>query len=226
MVLRLLQVGNALPFSYIVDPNATFQPGMVGQLNLFGNQIVCGVSDGTAPIGIIDDIKTNAFSAPSIDEVIIVPATGVGNPLVTPIDIKAELANANVLAQSFIADVDVALNPVNGVITIPAGTQLNFDLAGNGQDSVRIVCSYTYRIPNIPGDDSTLASGRVTVWFNRMIFETDQFETNQRYPLNANLFVSEIGLLTTRQPTPNHAAVAFVTAPPTTIHGSLGAMWL
>ena len=66
-MFRIIQVGNALPFSYPVDPAAEFEPGMLAQLTLSGNQVVCGVSDGTAPIGIIDEMKKNAFSATSID---------------------------------------------------------------------------------------------------------------------------------------------------------------
>lgn len=228
-MLRLVQVGNSLPFSFTVDPNAEFQPGQIAQLNVSGNQVVCGVSDGTAPLGIIDDIKTNSFTSASIDEVVIVPIVGVmsGGKLVTAMDIKTELENPNIVERSFLTDVDVLLIPRNGVIVIPQGTELNFDNAGSGTpDSVRVVASYTYQVPNVPGDNSTMGSGRVTVWFQRIIAQTDQFETNQRYPVNANLFVSETGLLTTRMPSPNHAAVAMVTAPPTSLQGSLEFIWL
>lgn len=228
-MLRLIQTGNSLPFSYICDPNSEFQPGQIAQLNAFGNQIVCGVSDGTAPIGIIDDIKTNSFTAASVDEVVIVQVAGIlnGSEYVTPTDLKTELINPNVLAKSFMSDIDVELIPRNGVIVIPVGTPLNFDLAGTGTpDAVRVVVNYTYQVPNIPGDDSTQGSGRITVWFQRLICQTDQFETNQHYPLNANLFCSESGLFTTRMPSPNHAAIAIVQAPPTSVNSSLELLFL
>jgi len=227
-MLRLIQVGNSLPYSYLVDPSATFEPGMAAQLKLIGNQVVCGVSDGTAPIGIIDDIKQNAFSAISIDEVIIAPVpdvvvSGSGASRVTIVDVKAELRNPNVIANSFVSrNVDVVLNDRNGIITFIAGTTLNYDRDGDGiPDSIRTVVSYTYSMPNVPGDDSTLASGRITVWFQRMVVATDMFETNQRYPLNAPLFVSEGGLFTTRQIATDYPSIAMVTAPPSSIHGSL-----
>lgn len=231
MSFRLIQVGNSLPFSFPVDPNAEFQPGQIAQLNVLGNNVVCGVSDGSAPIGIIDDIKTKAFTAPSINEAVIVSAAGVpgpGNTIVTPVEIKAELANPNVIADSFLTNpVDVELIPRNGVVVFPAGTELNIDLDGDQvPDGIRTVVSYSYQIPNIIGDDSTQGSSRLTVWFQRMIFETDQFETNQTYPINANLFVSETGLLTSRQPTPAHPGVAIVTGTPTSIFGSLEALWI
>jgi hypothetical protein len=229
-MFRIVQSGNSLPTSYPVDPNSVFQPGQIAQLGVIGNNIVCGVSDGTAPFGILDDIKTNAFTAPSIDEEIIAAAVGVDRDgvLVSAIDVKATLLNPNVVSSSFTTNpIDVELIPRNGVIIFPAGTPLNFDMDGDGiPDAIRTVVSYTYQIPGIPGDDSTQASGKVTVWFQRIIAQTDQFETNQRYPVNANLFVSEAGLLTTRQPSANHPAVAIVTGPPTAIFGTLEFIWL
>lgn len=229
-MLRLDQIGNALPVSYPVDPNSEFEAGMIAQLTLFGNEVVCGVSDGSAPIGIIDDVKKTSFSNVSIDEVVIAPATGVqsGGRLVTPVDIKIELNNPNVLSTSFMSDpVDVELISRNGVLVFLAGTPLNYSSTGGSTyDSIRTVVNYSYQVPNIPGDDSTLASGRITVWLMRMSFSTNMFEANQRYPLNAPLFVNESGLLTTRQISTDYPAIALCTAPPTTVHSTLGALWL
>lgn len=232
-MLRLVQIGNTLPLSIPVDPSAEFEAGMVAQLTLYGNQRVCGVSDGTAPFGIIDDIKKNAFSSVSIDEVVLasvpeIVRSGSGSNITTLIDIKAELIHSNILEKSFTSrNTDVVLNATNGVITFIAGTRLNFDQDGDGiADSIRTVVSYTYQIPNIPGDDSTMGSSQVTVWFQRSLFATDMFETNQRYPINAPLFVSESGLLTTRQITLDYPSIAMVSAPPVTIHGSLEFLWL
>ena len=77
MSLKLIQIGNTLPVSFPVDPTSEFQPGQVAQLKVIGNEIVCGVSDGTAPFGIIDEINTSAFTAPMPDEVVVIPAVGV-----------------------------------------------------------------------------------------------------------------------------------------------------
>jgi hypothetical protein len=225
-------VGNALPFTFPVDPNSEFQPGQIAQLTVMGNNVVCGVSDGSVPIGIIDDVKTNAFTAPAIDEVVIAGPiagiTGPGGDLVTPSDVKIELENPNITASSFTSDpIDVELVPRNGVITFIAGTSLNFDADGDGiPDSIRTRVNYTYQVPNVPGDDSTQGSGRVTVWFQRAIMQTDQFETNQRYPINANLFVNEEGKLTTRQPSAEHPGVAIVTGTPTSVFSSVEFLWL
>lgn len=229
-MLRIVQTGNALPFSFIVDPSAEFEPGMVAQLTIVGNQVVCGLSDGRAPIGIIDDIRTRSFTAPAWNEIVIasVPA-GFFNEttLQTTIEIKIELKNPNVLASSFASSIDVILNARNGVVTFPVGTTMNLDLDGSGTaNAIKAVVNYRYQVPNIIGDDSTQGSGRMTVWFQRFIGQTDIFETNQIYPLNANLFVSEEGLLTTRQPTEKHPAVAIVTSPPSPVFGTLEFLWL
>lgn len=228
-MLRLVQVGNTLPASFIVDPSAEFQPGQIAELTVIGNQVMATVSNGTAPIGIIDDIKTKAFTNVSWNEVVIVPAVGVPGPggkIVTPIDIKAELKKPNVVSSSFNSTVDVVLNPNNGIITFLAGTELNFDLTGTGNpNAIRTVVNYTYQVANIPGDDSTAGSGRITVWFNRMFAQTDQYETNQQYPVRANLYVSENGFLTTRRPSSIHPAVAMVTAPPTSINPMIELLW-
>lgn len=228
-MLRLVQVGNALPASFTVDPSAEFQPGQIAELVVIGNQVMATVSNGTAPIGVIDDIKTRAFTNVSWNERLIVPATGVTGPdgnLVTPVDIKAELRKSNIIPGSFTSTVNTVLNPENGIIKFIAGTALNFDMHGTGTpDAISTVVNYTYYVANIPGDDSTQGSNRVTVWFNRMFFQTDQFETNQQYPVRANLYVSETGFLTTRRPSNIHPAVAMVTAPPTPLNSMLEALW-
>lgn len=190
---------------------------MCAQLTVISNTVMATVSDGTAPIGVIDDIRTKAFAAPAWNETIIVPAQGVmsGGQLVTPINIQTTLKNAYIDPKSFISTVDVQLLPTNGVITFLAGTPLNYDLGGTGTlNAIRTFCNYTYQVPNIPGDDSTLGSGRMTIWFSRGFLQTDQFETSQVYPVNANLYCNEHGLFTTRKPSPIHPAIALVTGPP------------
>lgn len=231
-MLRLIQIGNTLPLSFPVDPSATFQPGQVAQLKVIGNEIVCGVSDGTAPLGIIDDINTSAFTAPSRDEIVVVPLIGVvggdGYTLVAAQNTEKRLRFANIVRSSFVADIEgLVLYEINGVIEVPQGTPLNFDSDGDGIfDSLRVIVDYMYRIPGIPGDNTTVGSGRVTVWYDRGIFETNQYDAKQRYVVNATLFVNADGLLTTREPSSNHPGVGIVTGPPSGIVESLEFMWL
>lgn len=113
------------------------------------------------------------------------------------------------------------------MVTFLAGTPLNIDLTGSGTfNGIKAVVNYTYQVANVPGDDSTAASGRMTVWYSRMFAQTDQYETNQQYPVRANLFVSETGYLTTRRPSSIHPAVAMVTAPPTPMNTMIEFLYL
>lgn len=230
MALTLIHVGASLPLSFPVDPSATFQPGMIAQLKVIGNEIVVGVSDGTAPLGIIDDINTAAFTAPSKDEVVIINAVGqndgYGNYTAVA-DAMQVLRFANLVRSSFTTNVEgLTLNEINGVLTAPAGTTLNYDSDGDGvNDSVRAIVDYVYRLPNIPGDNTTIGSNRMTVWYERGIFETDQYDTTQRYVVNSILFCNASGLLTTAQPSAAHPGIAMVTGPPSGINSSLEFLW-
>jgi len=232
-MLKVIHISNTLPMSYPVDPTAEFEPGMIAQLKLIGNDVCAGVSDGTAPLGLIDDVRTSAFTATQIDEVIIIKlppsniTTDLNNYRVSINEVTGPLENPHIIPSSFISTVAVTLNSVNGIITVPAGTELNYDSDGdNINDAFRIIVNYIYRITSKPGDDSTAGSGRITIHYQRGIFATDQFDTRCDYPLNASLYVGLDGKLTTRQPTDNHPAVAFVTGPPSAINGTLEFMWL
>ena len=234
-MLRLVQVGNALPHSLPVDPIAEFQSGMIGQLYARGGKAVCGLSDGTAPFGILDDVRTKTFTAAAIDELVIVPnVPAIKNnqtgKWVTDRDVLFPLKNSNLISDTFVSrNLDVQLIPINGVIIFPEGTELNLqqDDTSNRPDSLKTIVSYMYQIPNTPGDDTTLGSGRVTIWFHRGIYLSDQFDTTARYPLSHLLFVNEKGLLTTKRLAENYPGVAMVTSPPTMINGGfLEFLWL
>jgi hypothetical protein len=227
-VLKVIHSGNAMPMSLPVDPTAEFQPGAFAQLRVIGNDIVAGVSDGTAPIGIIDDARISAFTKSQIDEIvqIQVPPTSIGidsnGKLVNLVEVSSPLDNPHVIQSSFISNISVFLNYVNGIITVPAGTELNYDFDGDGSnDGYKVVTSYIYRISNKPGDDTTLSSGRVTVHYQRGIYATDQFDTTQAYPLNATLYIGLDGHLTSKQPTENHPGIALVTGPPASTQNNL-----
>lgn len=232
-MLQVIHIGNALPISYPIHPSAEFEPGMVAQLTILGNDIMATVSDGTAPIGLIDDSRTNAFTKPQIDEVVEIvlqeseiEVDGNGNR-VNSNDAIGYLKFPNILEDTFISDVTLILNPVNAVVTIPAGTVLNYDSDDSGlADGFKIIANYIYRIANKPGDDSTLGSNRVTVFYQRGIYATDQFDTRQVYPLNATLYVGLDGRLTVKQPTADHPGIAVVTGPPSAVEGTLEFMWL
>lgn len=230
-MLKLIHLPNPHGLSLPVDPTAEFEPGMIGQLKLLGNDIMAGVSDGTAPLGIIDDIRTTAFTKSQVDEVVEIlveeiEVDGNGQRVNTNEEVGF-LEFPNIVESSFTSTISVALNEVNGAIIVPAGTPLNFDADDDGiLDSFKIIVNYMYRVATMPGDDSTVGSGRVTLYYQRGIYATDQFDTTQAYPLNATLYVGLDGRLTTKQPTDNHPGIAVVTGPPSATNGTLEFLFL
>lgn len=230
-MLKMVQIGYALPVSYPVDASSTFVPGQIGQLKMVGNDIVCGLSDGTAPIGIIDDVRTRSFTQTVYDEIVIIQGTDIytdGYNFFNGSASKQELRNAGIVASSFVADYEgLILNSVNGILTVPADSVLNWDNNGDGQnDSIKTIVNYVYNVPDISGDDSTIGSGRLTLWFNRGIFITDQYDPVQRYVLNATLFVNEEGKLTSKQLTEDHPSVGVCLGPPSSVDSSIQFLWI
>jgi len=214
-----------------VDPTAEFEPGMFAQLGLIGNDIVASISDGTAPLGIIDDVRTSAFTKAQIDEVLVIEAQSSeiddnGNRVGT-VEVTGVMEYPNIIESSFTSTISIVLNSVNGVVTIPAGTELNHDADGDGTyDSYRIIVNYIYRVAGKPGDDTTVGSGRVTLHYQRGIYATDQFDTTQIYPVNCTLYVGLDGKLTSSQPTDSHPGVSICTGPPSAAIGTLEFMLL
>ena len=230
-MLKVIHTGNSLPMSLPVDPTAEFQPGMFAQLGLIGNDTIAAVSDGTAPLGIIDDVRTTAFTKSQVDEVVIVKVKASerdssGN-LVNSEDVTGILEHPNITENSFTSTVSVILNTVNGVVTIPSGTILNYKADDSSEfNAFRLIANYIYRVSGRPGDDTTLGSGRITIHYQRGIYATDQFDTTQIYPLNATLYVGLDGKLTSKQPTEDHPGVAICTGPPSAATGTLEFMLL
>jgi hypothetical protein len=232
-MLKIVYSGNSLPYSFLVDPNSEFEPGMIGELKAWGQQTVCGVSGGRNPIGILDDNKTRSFSRAVIDEVLIVPVSdpvyNSNNRLVTPVEIIVELANPLISASSFVSSpIAGSLNANNGTFHILAGTELNLSQTNSGElDAIRTVVRYSHQVANVIGEDSTQGSGQVTVWIQPgTIFQTDIYDTSQQYPLNALLYCGLDGRLTSAQIDEEFPAVAIITGSPTAIYGSIEAKWL
>lgn len=234
-MLKLIQVSNQLPLSIPVDPGAIFEPGMLGELKVVGNDIVCGVSSGLAPIGIIDDTNTRAFTQPQVDEEIIFGPDLIGTPVIDPTsgqlvtshDVMTTLQNPSIVKGSFTSNYPVTINSRNGVAKVLAGSFLNYaSVSGGSLDSIRIIVSYYYQVPDIPGDNTTLGSGKITIWFGRLIAATSCFDSSQGYPLNATLYCGLDGRFTTRQPTPRHPGIAIVIGPPTAIDNMLHFMFV
>ena len=227
-MLRIVQANTGRPVAYPADPNSTFEPGMICQFRVINNEVFVGVSDGTAPIGIIDDIRTVAFTQPIIDETVIIPASGTfdGYQFVSTIEASKELENSNIVPNTFAADVaGLLLNQTNGILRAPAGTPLNWAINGSvTPNAIRTRVKYNFYVPNVAGEDSTAGSGRLTFWFTRGVFQTDQYEMVV-FAVNATLFVSQDGKLTTEQTMAEQPGVAMCIVPPTAHNPMLEFLW-
>jgi hypothetical protein len=236
-MLRIIETFNHLPISVIPDPNLQCQPGQFVSLKLKNGKELLEICDGLNPIGIVDDIRADSFRHTVCDEEVIVSNPFINQfpsrdekdySLMTAQDIKVELKHPNIIAKSFVSQIPVQLYPINGVITIPAGTKCNYHIPSHDSymdekgrsvvpaiDGIRFTVSYAYR-DGLPGgyDDSTQGSNRAAVWDKMMIAETDMYDTAITYPKYAVLYV-ENGFLTTNRCSYSCKAVGVVLAAPT-----------
>lgn len=206
-----------------------FQAGMIAGLIEIAGDIFVSVSDGCTipPVGILDDVKTEAFSKNSLDEFLFVPASGVndghGN-LISSVDVMGFLKNTNIIPKSFVSTMDVLLNPVNGTVTIPAGSILNKINANDPtKTGFEILLSYMFQIPDLPGEDTTAGSGKVSVHIFRGVFQTDQMDPVTEYPLMCPLYCGRDGRFTSQ---PNGPIIAVCLAPPSVLINEIEVMWL
>lgn len=170
---------------FLVSPTLVAEAGMLGTLNGTTTGSPTGLpqvvlTTGTdALIGVIDENKTTQFLATVQNE--FVNTTGGG--------LTVNLNNANVVPGTFATGTAVAFltSSANGTVTgTTAGT-----------------VSYSYVIPGKAGDDTTLASGKCTLWLQEGEYSTDVYEVAtstsglQAYTVGAPLYASANSKLTT-----------------------------
>jgi len=226
-VLRPINISDR-PFGLLpVDPTAQFEAGQIGGLTQIGNDVFATVADGVTiqPFGIIDDTKTEAFSQPVIDEVVHIPSVttidGYGT-LISSMDVMGMLKETDIVESSFEANMDLILDSKHGVITVPAGSQINYEFP-DGTPGFEVVASYTFKIADFPGEDTTAGSQLMTLHFARGIFSTDQYDTTAQYVVNDNLFCGIDGKFTTKE---NGVVVGMVITPPSSLIGTVMFLWL
>jgi hypothetical protein len=185
MAFKLLYTNLAGPQGdFLVDPTETFEAGMVGKLQGTSTGSPTGlpqvvVADNTTAntvVGIIDDNKTTQFVATVIDEVYASGATA--------------LAHANIVSGTLHCSVAADANGFN----YSNGTFASARSAAG-------TASYSYYIPGKAGDDTTLASGKCTLWLQPGEYATDVYEvgstgTANTFTVGARLYISANGKLT------------------------------
>ena len=224
MILRPV-LANSLVWSAPVDPACVFESGMLVGLIEINGELFVSVADGinVAPIGIVDDDKTTAFSKAVTDEVVIVPAPfeNQNGVLISTMDVMGGINEVNIIQSSFSTTLGIVLNPKKGTFIIPRGTPLNYQ---NGNIyGFEMICSYRYMVADYPGNDTTDGSGQVAVHFQRGIFTTNMFDTLSTYYPNCSLYCSCEGLLTSQE---NGPMIALALQPSSAINNELLFMWL
>jgi len=219
MSFKLLYTNLAGPQGdFLVDPTVTFEAGQVGTLQGAGTasslpQVTLAGSGSTvtggtnpAPQGIIDDNKTTQFLATVVGEVI---PSG-----------SANLNNANVVSGTLAFTAGAG-----GTATTAGFSYVNGALAA-ATTTTGVTVNYGYVIPGKAGDDTTLASGKCTLWLQPGEYATDVYEvasdtagTAITYTIGAPLYSSVNSKLTSVASagtgTSAQASVGYVTKVPT-----------
>lgn len=183
-----------------VDPNTTFNAGMVGAINSLGNVVVC---DSTAvPAGVLKWNKTSTVYGVSVDEAVVMNTDGT-----TP----SALAHANVsnvrvrslaggLGTLYVLTTDYTVSTTNGTVTRVA------NIASGGT----VFISYTFQLnatditsgANAPGyvglnfqlnTDDTAGSGKIVLIQGLSTVFVDQYDTTRTYAINDKVYCGPFG---------------------------------
>ncbi len=210
MSFSLVYTNLAGPLGNInVSSDLTAEAGMIGYIAANATtgdpEVKLANSGTTGLIGIIDDNKTSSFTATVVNEVVVSGQTA--------------LAHANLV------DDTVSLsNPGgSGSVSVTSQTNGTITVADIDPNDTSCTVSYGYIIPGKAGDDTTLASGRCTIWLAEGEYATDVYEVASgvaasTYTVGTLLYVADDtygqqGRLTTR--TIGAQAVGRVTKAPT-----------
>lgn len=190
MAFKLLYENTAAPQGdFLVDPNLVAEAGMLGVVSgtTTGSPtglpfVVLGFSGVSGLIGIIDENKTTSFLATVFNENVVSGAT--------------TLAHSNVVSNTYAS--------VSGTSSLSSAANGTITTSGMGGDFV----NYSYIIPGKAGDDTTLGSGKCTLWLQPGEYATDVYETLDTngstvltYAVNDALYCSTRGKLTKAQNT-------------------------
>lgn len=185
MAFKLLYTNLAGPQGdFLVDSAVSFEAGMLGKLTGTSTGLpqvtLAGAAVGTQAVGIIDDNKTSQFIATVVNEAVASGATVLSH---------ANIVSGTLVVGSSVGAAIAGFNYTNGA----------FSTATSNTGTA----SYSYYIPGKAGDDTTLASGKCTLWIQPGEYATDVYEvaantgTAISYSVGAPLYSSSNSKLTT-----------------------------
>lgn len=210
------------PF-FKVDPTAVWEEGQVATLvSVAGEVLVKPFSGGAGevPLGIFWHPK--AVTITRVEKEIVTLSGTDPVPLSHANIVSGSVRVTNVEETTvYVENTDYVINYTNGTIA-RIGT-------GGISDGQRVTVTYRYNIPasemvyqpqrfeRIP--DATLGSQMITVITGEAIIYTDQFETAAGYTVNASLYASNNGRITS---VANGPVIGKVISPPTVGYPFLG----
>lgn len=176
-----------------VDPNATFQAGMIAQYGSTGNIVT---SDGTAPAGVFKYNKTSSVYGVAVKEAIVLmdtTATNLNHANVS--NVKVE----NAAGTDYTPTTDYTVGTTNGTITRNGAGITN---------GATVYVTYTYQYSEADkinegknfalNFDDTLGSNKITFIQGFSTIYTDQYDTSLDYTVGQTLYVTGTGKFTTQ----------------------------
>ncbi len=165
MTFNLLYTNLTAPLGNMdVSASLVGEAGMIGYINAniaTGDpEIQLGTSGTTGLLGIIDDSKNSSFSATVVNEVVLSGQT--------------TLSHASLILQS--GELCGIGAGGSGTATISSSTNGTIVVSGVSTEDKTFKVSYNYIIPGKAGDDTTLASGKCTIWLQEGEYATDIYE--------------------------------------------------
>lgn len=178
-----------------VDPNTTFEAGMIGKYTSDGTITIC---DSSNPAGVLKWNKTTTKSAVSVREAVVLNTT-----------VASTLSHANisnvkvedVAGVNYVVVTDYTVNAVNGTITRNGSGGI-----GDGE-TVYVTYTYVKTSADIDSDeldgknfslnlDDTAGSGKIVLIQGLSTVYTDQYDTSVDYAVEDVLYCGNDGKFT------------------------------
>ena len=198
-IKKLVKIGGSEPGTVGVDANTSFQAGQIATYDSAGAATLAGSGDN--PVGIFKADKASTVYAVSAREAVTIVA----------LETAYSFAHANVSSvlvedlagTDYTVTTDYTINTTNGTITTTASGSTTIT-AGE-----TVYVTYTYEMTAADkeqegvnffnSNDDTQGSNKITMLQGGWRVYTDQFETDQNYAMNAQLFVSANGKFTSQE---------------------------
>ena len=195
-IKKLVKLGGSEPGTINVDANTSFQAGQIATYDANGAATLAGSGDN--PVGILKWDKASTVYAVSAREAVTIVALETAYSL-DHANVSSVLVE-DLAGTDYAVTTDYTLSTTNGTITTTASGSTSIT-AGE-----TVYVTYTYEMTAADkeqagvnffnSNDDTQGCNKITMLQGGWRVYTDQFETDQNYAMNAQLFVSANGKFT------------------------------